>query len=49
MFIGVSLHSLPSGPKEMTNQKGTAQLRLSELARKELLPSSEHLGEKAQF
>ena len=44
LFMALSLPSLPFGPKEMTKQRGTAQLRSAELVRKELLPPSEHLG-----
>lgn len=45
--MAISLHSPPIGPKEMTSQTGTAQLCSLELARKELLPPSEHLGKEA--
>lgn len=46
-FIAFSLHFLPVGLKKVTNQTGTAQLCSWELARKELLPPSEHLEKKA--
>lgn len=47
LFIALSLHSLPLGPKEMTNPTGTAQFCSADLVRKELLPPSEHLGKKS--
>lgn len=46
-FTALFLHFPPAGPQKMTSQTGTVPLCFSELARKKLLPPSEHLGNRA--
>lgn len=46
-FTALSLHIPPAGPQEMISQTGTVPVCSSELARKKLLPPSEHLGNRA--